>query len=163
MTATEPATVPEPLSVAPELTITALAGIKHLNRLEQVVARAEWSDPSVAEGLLRDRAGRAICATAANLFAVVDGCLVTPDLSRCGVEGVTRAWVMARRDVQVRDLPARDLDRASELFLSSSLRGILPVARIGTRTHTIGPMTQSLQHALWQEVPALRPGSEGLA
>ncbi len=72
-----------------------LAGIKHLNRLEQVLARAEWNDPSIAEGVMCDMHGRVISATMANLFAVIDGVLVTPALDQCGVAGVARAEVLA--------------------------------------------------------------------
>jgi len=65
-----------------------LAGLKHLNRLEQVLARAEWDDPTIAEGLLCDADGLVISATAANLFAVFGGVLATPAVDRCGVAGV---------------------------------------------------------------------------
>ncbi len=69
--------------------------ISHLNRLEQVLARAEWDDPAMAEGLVCDTHGNAISATAANLFAVIDGNVVTPGVERCGVAGVMRAEVLA--------------------------------------------------------------------
>ena len=59
-----------------------LVGLKHLNRLEQVMARAEWDDPSIAEGLMLDAAGHVIEGTMSNLFAVIGGRLVTPDLTQ---------------------------------------------------------------------------------
>jgi 4-amino-4-deoxychorismate lyase len=123
-----------------------LAGIKHLNRLEQVLARAEWDDPAIAEGLLCDADGLAICATAANLFAVSGGKLVTPALDRCGVAGVARAQILASRPhVQVRPIPLAELRRADELFLSSSVRGILPVRELDGRAFAVGPVTRALQ------------------
>jgi len=70
----------------------ALAGVKHLNRLEQVLARAEWNDPAIAEGLMCNEHGDVIEATAANIFVVRNGELHTPDLSECGVAGVMRAF-----------------------------------------------------------------------
>ena len=136
-----------------------LAGIKHLNRLEQVLARSEWSDARFAEGLMRDLDGRVVCATAANLFVVRDEQVITPTLERCGIAGVCRAWVMQRLPVQVRDLEPADIESADELFLTSSLRGILPVARLGGRRWNTGPMTRRLQDLLWKEVPALEPGA----
>lgn len=51
----------------------ALAGIKHLNRLEQVMARMEWNAPSIHEGLMLDTDERVICATAGNVFARIGG------------------------------------------------------------------------------------------
>ncbi|GLQ87005.1 aminodeoxychorismate lyase [Dyella flagellata] len=123
-----------------------LAGIKHLNRLEQVLARAEWSDPGFGEGLLCDSHGHAISATAANLFAVVDGVPVTPALDRCGVAGVARAEMLAAfPQCQVRDLPLGEALRASELFLSSSVRGILPVQAVGDNVYAPGPVGRAMQ------------------
>jgi 4-amino-4-deoxychorismate lyase len=124
----------------------ALAGMKHLNRLEQVLARAEWQDPTIAEGLLGDCHGRVISATAANLFAVIDGALATPALEQCGIAGVARAEVLARLpQTRVRDIGWDELDRASEIFLCSSVRGILPVGAVDARAYTIGPVTRAMQ------------------
>lgn len=128
-----------------------LAGIKHLNRLEQILARAEWSDPMVFEGLLCDEAGRVISATMANLFAVIDGALVTPALDRCGVEGVARAEILAMGDAQVRDLPLDLLWQAEEVFLSSSVRGILPLRTVGEKAFAAGPHARALQQH-WRDL-----------
>ena len=123
----------------------ALAGMKHLNRLEQVLARAEWDDPAIADGVLLDADGRVVSTTMANLFAVLGGRLVTPSLGRCGVAGVGRAEVLAARDVDVRDLALGELLHASELFLSSSVRGILPVQALADTVYVPGPVTRALQ------------------
>jgi 4-amino-4-deoxychorismate lyase len=129
-----------------------LAGLKHLNRLEQVLARAEWSDPEIAEGLLLDGAGRVICATMANVFAVFDGVLVTPALERCGVAGVARAEVLATQlRAQVRDLRLDELLDAGEVFLTSSVRGILPVQAVGDKVLAPGPVTRALQRH-WRDL-----------
>jgi 4-amino-4-deoxychorismate lyase len=129
-----------------------LAGIKHLNRLEQVLARAEWDDPAVAEGVVCDQHGHAISATAANLFAVIDGAIVTPLLERCGVAGVGRAAVIdALPACQIRDLPLTECLRASELFLSSSVRGILPVQAVGDTVYAPGPVVRAMQQ-YWREL-----------
>jgi 4-amino-4-deoxychorismate lyase len=134
-----------------------LAGIKHLNRLEQVLARAEWTDETVQEGLMCDADGHPICAIAANLFLGLRGRLVTPSLERCGVAGIARAWILARADVDTRPLAWADVEAADELFLSSSVRGILPIARLDGQQRSAGPMTRELQAALWREQPAFVP------
>ena len=67
-----------------------LAGLKHLNRLEQVMARAEWEDRSIHEGLLLDAEDYVVSAISSNLFLVSGGRLLTPRLDRCGVRGVMR-------------------------------------------------------------------------
>ena len=123
-----------------------LAGMKHLNRLEQVLARAEWHDPAIAEGLLRDSRGRVISATMANVFALIDGQLLTPAVDRCGVAGVARAEVLAVcPQATVAELTLNTLKSASEIFLSSSVRGILPVKSLGEHGFVPGETTRQLQ------------------
>lgn len=123
-----------------------LAGIKHLNRLEQVLARAEWNEAEIFEGLICDTNGRVICATAANIFCVREGRLITPDLSRCGIAGVARAVVLDHfDDVEIRDLLPEELMQTNEIFLCNSVRGILPVNRLADKSYAIGPLTCELQ------------------
>ena len=131
----------------------ALAGIKHLNRLENVLARAEWSDPAVAEGLLLDQDGFAIGGTMSNLFIVEADTLVTPDLSRCGVAGVTRARVIdlaakARVTCSVDQLLLQRVIDADEVFLVNSLIGLWPIARLAERAWKPGVLTQQVSEWL---------------
>jgi|LNFM01.2.fsa_nt_gb 4-amino-4-deoxychorismate lyase len=115
----------------------ALAGIKHLNRLENVLARAEWDDPAIAEGLLQNASGNIIEGTRCNLFLVESGMLVTPDLSRCGVAGLTRDLVMesaVRHGLRcsVEPVSCERLESATEILLVNSLVGVWPVAAFGS-------------------------------
>jgi 4-amino-4-deoxychorismate lyase len=128
-----------------------LAGLKHLSRLEQVMARGEWDDPAVAEGLMLDTDGDLVCATAANLFAVFGGQLLTPPVDRCGVAGVARAEVLAVRTATVARLNPVRLVEADEVFLTSAVRGILPVRVFGTRSWQPGSVTRTLQ-AHWRDI-----------
>lgn len=110
-----------------------LAGIKHLNRLDNVLARQEWSDPAITEGLLCDDTGAVIGGTRSNLFAMRDGVLWTPDLTFSGVAGVTRARVIRAAklrgvEVQVGRLDADNILTADEVFLSNSIVGLWRVA-----------------------------------
>jgi len=110
-----------------------LAGIKHLNRLEQVLAQSEWRDGEADEGLMLDTEGEVVCATSANVFAVREGALVTPDLRFCGVQGVMRAQVIkaaAKLKLAVSEEPLwpHDLEMASEVFITNAVRGIRSVA-----------------------------------
>ena len=134
----------------------ALAGVKHLNRLENVLARAEWSDADIAEGILCDGAGNVIGGTMTNLFMVLGDTLVTPKLDRCGVAGVTRDRVMAiaaREDVKcvVRPVPVRELFAAHEIFLVNSLIGAWPVRSMEDRNWSPGALTRLLQRRLMRE------------
>ena len=127
-----------------------LAGIKHLNRLEQVLARSEWEDADIREGLLLDQAGHVIEGTMSNLFLVFKGGLVTPDLSRCGVAGIMRDIVLqvAQQQglsVSVRDVSKAELFQADELFVCNSLIGIWPVISLDSNRYPRGPVTTGLQ------------------
>ena len=109
-----------------------LAGIKHLNRLENVLAAAEWQDPEIAEGLLLDEAGHIVEGTRSNLFLVKNGVLFTPDLSLCGVAGLQRDRVMNwatqhRVECKIGELVLGDLLAADEVFLVNSVIGLWPV------------------------------------
>lgn len=128
----------------------ALAGIKHLNRLEQVLARGEWRD-EFAEGLMLDEGGRLVEGTMSNLFLVRDGELLTPPLDRCGVAGIVRAKVMdcwrdrEQREPVVSPVSLSDLYTAAEVFLTNSLIGIWPVVAVDCHRKQVGPATRELQ------------------
>jgi len=130
-----------------------LAGIKHLNRLEQVMARQEWDDPAVMEGLLLDTDDHLVEGTMSNLFLVREGVLVTPGLHQCGVAGIMRARILelAGRlpiDTQVRRVDLADLHAADEVFVCNSLIGIWPVIAEGSRVYKKGTVTARLQTLL---------------
>jgi 4-amino-4-deoxychorismate lyase len=130
-----------------------LAGLKHLNRLEQVLARAEWQD-EYAEGLMCDSDGLVIEGTKTNLFLVqADGTLVTPDLSQSGVAGVMRAQVLDSvtamgLDCRVGPVTVGMIESAQELFLTNSLIGLWPVRQLEARRYVVGPISKKIQATL---------------
>ncbi|MCA1770010.1 MAG: aminodeoxychorismate lyase [Halomonas sp.] len=108
----------------------ALAGLKHLNRLENVLARAEWDDEDIAEGLLCDSDGRLVEATAMNLFWQRAGRLETPRLDRCGVAGSLREALMERLDIHEVDICPEEVEAAEAVWLGNSVQGVWPVVRL---------------------------------
>jgi len=125
-----------------------LAGIKHLNRLEQVLARSEWADEFL-EGLLKNDVGDVIEGTMSNLFLVENGAVFTPFLDECGVAGVMRAELMQRMpemgiEVAEERISVERLLAADECFLTNSLIGIWPVRSINGNYKTIGGLTRKL-------------------
>lgn len=131
----------------------ALAGLKHLNRLEQVLARdalQRGESPPVQEALLCTSAGMAICGTMTNVFAVEGHTLLTPALVRAGVAGVMRAVILREAPalglrVVETDLPRAVLDSTAEVFVSNARIGIWPVRRLGGRRLQAGATTLRLQ------------------
>ena len=128
----------------------ALAGIKHLNRLEQVMARAEWSDPRVHEGILLDPEDHVVCATAGNIFLVSGDRLLTPRMDRCGVRGVLRGAILKAFEprCEQRRILLDMLPEADEVFICNAVRGILPVTRIGNWEYGLGAVTREVQRWL---------------
>jgi len=116
-----------PLSMNPRL-----AGLKSLNRLDSVLARAEWQDERIWEGLMCDMDGNWVCGTMSNLFLRRGATLLTPLLDRCGVAGVMRRWILEssaalRLRAEVRRIRFEDLKSAEEVFMSNAVIGIRSV------------------------------------
>lgn len=136
-----------------------LAGIKHLNRLEQVLARSEWADPAIHEGLLSDMDGRPVSATAANLLVRRGDRWLTPPVDRCGIAGICRAWLLAEGLVEEARLESADIERAEALALASSVRGIAAVRSLDGRALPGVAAVAPLVRALDEAVPAFAAGA----
>ncbi len=139
-----------------------LAGIKHLNRLENVLARAELIGTEFAEGIMLNARQQVISATQSNVFLIKGQQLVTPKLIDSGVEGTTRyqlrflveslglEWI--EREVALEEI--RDAD---ELFLSNAVRGIMPVKEFMNTKFAVERVVEIQQAWLeWQQNNAIR-------
>jgi 4-amino-4-deoxychorismate lyase len=133
---------------------STLAGIKHLNRLEQVLARAEWKDAGISEGLMRDHNGNIVEGITSNVFLVQQGVLHTPSLDHCGVEGIMRGVILELATTlgipnQVMPVSLQQLREAEEVFISNSLIGLWPVRTIDDLAdYTIGEIGTTLRQQL---------------
>lgn len=130
-----------------------LAGIKHLNRLEQVLAQSEWREGEADEGLMLDTEGEVVCATSGNVFVVRDGALMTPDLRFCGVRGVMRAQVLKaaaklRLAISEEPLWPHDVETASEVFITNAVRGIRSAASLDSLQWSETSVATRLANAL---------------
>ena len=131
----------------------ALAGIKHCNRLEQVLARAEVDRAGCDEGLMLDMAGIPTCAAAANLLVLRDGRWSTPRVEACGVAGVLRGWLLDQGVAEIADHSPEAVECADALALCNAVRGILPVAVLGARAWAPHPALADLQERLAMAYP----------
>ena len=129
------------------------AGIKHLNRLENVMARREWDDASIAEGLLLDREGYVIGGIMTNLFMLNGNELWTPDLTRCGVAGVQRKRVLEQAAVSgipcaERYILLEQVLQADEIFLTNSVINVWQVREIEQKRWEKGAFTPKVRQWL---------------
>jgi 4-amino-4-deoxychorismate lyase len=131
----------------------ALAGLKHLNRLEQVLARAEWTDPAIQEGIMLNSSGHVIEGTMTNLFYVKKRAVYTASLEQCGIAGIVRGLVMPlaeQHGLTVTELSYtfEHLMSADEIFVCNSIIGIWPVKQIDSIAFEPGPITQKIRQWL---------------
>jgi len=129
------------------------AGLKTLNRLEQVMARAECDDADIAEGLMLNDRDEVICGTMTNIFLGSKGVLYTPSLLDCGVSGVMRQQVISVAadhgiSLQESALSRYDLNSADEIFLSNALIGLWPVTALAGRVIGQGQLTAAIRVGL---------------
>jgi len=131
-----------------------LAGIKHLNRLDQVLARSEWNDDDIAEGLMFNNQQQLIEGTMSNLFLVKDGKLLTPELKLSGVAGIMRQQVINAAqqlglEVIETVLMQQDLKNAEEVFITNSLIDIWPIIEVKAFSNYVyGNITKQLQNSI---------------
>ncbi len=136
-----------------------LAGMKHLNRLEQVLARNEWRQSDIHEGLMSNIQGEIIEGTMSNVFFVSENVLFTPSLAQAGVKGIVRRLVMQLAEqlsipCQETSVNADRLLAADEIFITNSIIGLWPVKQLEPVRFTPGPLTRQLQQAyrrLWRQ------------
>ncbi|WP_236786154.1 aminodeoxychorismate lyase [Allochromatium tepidum] len=145
-----------PVSINP-----VLAGIKHLNRLDAVLARAEWNDPAIAEGLMFESTGELVSGTMTNVFLWDGRCLMTPPVDRGGIAGTVRGLTLelAARlgiDCLVTRLDRAALDQARGLFLTNSIIGVWPVRELGRRRFDSAQLPWDLLDRLYRA--ACTPG-----
>ncbi len=133
-----------------------LAGLKHLCRLEQVLAQAECAQAGVAEGLMCDTLGSMICATHGNLFVRHQQCWRTPALDAAGVAGVCRRWLLEQAQdfrAEVARLTPEEVLDAEEVFVCNAVRGPQPVISVHHQRYPLGETTSRLMQ-LWQGLGA---------
>lgn len=128
----------------------ALAGIKHLNRLEQVLARAEWNDPAIQEGIMLDINDYVIEGTMTNLFYIQNNAVYTAVLTQTGVDGIIRRMIMdllTRQHVEINEsiFTKDELLEADEAFICNSVIGLWPIKQIENTCYQIGPVTRQCQ------------------
>ena len=130
-----------------------LAGIKHMNRLEQVIARAEWQSTDIQEGLMLDNDDNVVEGTMTNLFFVKDRIIYTPIIESCGVEGVLRNVLLglakqAGITIIEKTISKQTLLSADSVFVTNSIIGIWPIKQIETQHFEIDPVIYQLQNLL---------------
>ena len=125
---------------------SAIAGAKSTSYAENVVALAWAKERGYSEGVFLNTVGQVCEGTGTNVFAVIDGKLVTPPLSSGALAGVTRELVLEWCDAREEHFTPADLDRADEIFLTSSTRDVHPVTWCNERQwDSVGELTAQVR------------------
>jgi 4-amino-4-deoxychorismate lyase len=135
-----------------------LAGIKSLNRLDSVLASSELGQ-AFNEGFLSDIDGNVIEGTMSNIFTVLNDVLVTPDLTRCGVNGIMRDQIIdiAHNNnikVEMRNISPDELLESREIFISNSVIGACVVKQLEQQFYSIDTMTRTINKILDKRIEA---------
>ena len=130
-----------------------LAGIKHLNRLEQILARAEWNNKEIIEGIVMNSDNYVIEGTMSNIFCILEKTLYTPDLSLCGIEGIVREKIInlagkLKFKIEIKKITLDFLLNAEEIFMCNSLIGIWPINSIDEKLFLEHKETQKIRNKL---------------
>jgi len=130
-----------------------LAGIKHLNRLENIMAKMELENTIYQEGILCDSEQNVIEGISSNVFIVIKNTILTPKLDKSGVAGVMRDQVIKKiienhAEIDIQDIPYKILLEADEIFLTNSLIGIWPVAKLNEKIYSKFPITKKLMSTM---------------
>ena len=127
-----------------------LAGIKHCNRLEQVIARAGIK---VDDGIMLDENENVVSVTQGNIFCIQGNRLITPNLDKCGIEGTRRAVILKIAvdlgfDINIKNLSVAELLRSDEVFISNSIQGVGPVNQIEDFVYSKHKITEIISETL---------------
>ncbi|MCI4410274.1 MAG: aminodeoxychorismate lyase [Thiotrichales bacterium] len=130
-----------------------LAGIKHLNRLEQILARSEWTDADIAEGIVCDTQGNIISGTMSGLLVRVGQTVFVPDISQTGIDSIARQWVISQLPALgftpiVQSIRMADVLMADEVLLMNVVQGIACAKMVGDVVVAESTLTQILA-PLW--------------
>ena len=133
-----------------------LAGIKHLNRLEQVLARSEAGAEDYPEMLMQDISGLVIEGTMSNVFIISAGRLLTPNLGCCGIAGVVRGLILEQAPelgltAEIKKITLDEVKNADELFFCNSIMGIWPVKQLLEKSYPVGNLTGMIQNRLMEK------------
>jgi len=130
-----------------------LAGIKHLNRLEQVMAALELPKHDSDELILCDVMDCVIESIFSNLLMVKDNSLITPDTALCGVEGVGLNWLREQLPVETQAITLQELSEVEAIILMNSVRGPRLVAEVkGVKSYGQSHPLQAKMKRLWDQL-----------
>ena len=119
----------------------SLAGLKHLNRLEQVLIKDELEQRDEQDILLCDQGGHVIEASSANVFWFKNDQWYTPDLSASGVDGVYRQFILSKiDDIHVGHYSSSELENVETMFICNSLMEVMPIAKYKSVPLSIAPI-----------------------
>lgn len=135
---------------------SAFVTSKHLNRLEQILARSEWSDEDIFEGILLNEDDKIIECTMSNVFFIKGKHLITPELNESGVKGILREVILENAELLgyemiVSSIYLDDLNSKDECFITNSIIGVCPVNTIGDVSYSMISQSQKIREYLLQQ------------
>lgn len=118
-----------------KLSTSILSGVKHLNRLENIIARQEWKGDYYFDGILLDQHGHVIECISCNIFMRIGNTIYTPKIKQVGIKGVTRGLIIKtsiKLGFKIKETTFKldKLLQSDEVLITNSLFGVLQVKEI---------------------------------
>ena len=130
-----------------------LSEIKHLNRLEQIIARSEWQNKTISESIMLDLNNNVIEGTMSNIFGVKKSIFYTPNIKSAGIEGIMRGIILKllkknKKKYIIKKITLKEFLKFDEIFMCNSIFGVWPVIKISKKKFSFGKKTKEIINLL---------------
>ena len=134
-----------------------LSKIKHINRLEQIIARSEWQSRNIAESIMLDMNNNVIEGTMSNIFGIKKNIFYTPIIENSGVEGIMRGVILKllkknKKKYVIKEITLKEFLKFDEVFVCNSIFGIWPVIKVSKKKFSFGEKTKKIINLLSDKI-----------
>ena len=134
-----------------------LSEIKHLNRLEQIIARLEWQSKAISESIMLDSNDNVIEGTMSNFFGVKENVFYTSTIKFAGIEGIMREVILKllkknKKKYIIKKITLKEFLKFDEIFMCNSIFGIWPVIKISKKRFSFGKKTKEIIDLLFYKI-----------
>ena len=135
----------------------ALSEIKHLNKLEQIIARLEWQSKAISESIMLDSNDNVIEGTMSNFFGVKENVFYTSTIKFAGIEGIMREVILKllkknKKKYIIKKITLKEFLKFDEIFMCNSIFGIWPVIKISKKNFSFGKKTKEIIDLLFNKI-----------
>ena len=127
----------------------SLSGIKHLNKLEQIIARSEWTNKFISESIMLDNKNNVVEGTMSNIFGIKNNNFIVPEIKFAGIHGIMRKIIIdilkrKKEKYLIKEINIQSFLKMDEIFICNSIFGVWPVIKIKNKKFLFGQKTKHI-------------------